>query len=347
MFSLKKRQRWFDVSDVIAINSEFIEMRTGFTIGKLTVKPALALAPLHEITDHVFRAFIREIGGVGLTVSEMVSCEALIRKAHKAEKMLMGDGGHPFAVQIVGSRPQAMAEAARIAEQSGADIVDINMGCPASNITGGQAGSALLKDFSLAEQCVASVVEAVRVPVTVKTRVGWDESQKHRKDYLDLLKMFENIGIAAATIHPRTRAQQYSGKSDWSCIARATELGLGYPIIGNGDVLVPDDAERMMAETGCSGVMIGRGAMCNPFIFNQIIDKSLHVSHTDQIRIAIRFFEVVMKRCEEREALHKIKKFSGLFTKGIPGASQFRQKLSALNDPAEILEELEMMAGGC
>jgi len=318
--------------------------QTGFLIGTVLVEPALALAPLHEITDQAFRAFIREIGGVGLTVSEMISCEALIRRANKAEKMLAGDGGHPFAVQIVGSRPEAMAEAAVIAEQSGADIVDINMGCPASNVTSGLAGSALLRDIKLAELCIKSVIKAVKTPVTVKMRIGWDDSQKQRGDYLDFLRMFENNGIAAVTIHPRTRSQQYTGRADWNFIARAAGLGLNYPIIGNGDIITPEDAERMIKETGCHGVMIGRGALYNPFIFKQITDKSTYVSHNKRIEGAIRFFEIVMKLYNEKEVLHKIKKFSGFFTKGIPGTSGLRQKLNGLHDPMDILKELEIMA---
>jgi nifR3 family TIM-barrel protein len=317
--------------------------QSSFLIGSLSVKPALALAPLHEITDRALRAFIREIGGVSLTVSEMISCEALIRKAHKAERMLAGDGGRPFAAQIVGSRSEAMAEAAIIAEQSGADIVDINMGCPASNVTSCFAGSALLRDIKLAESCVKSVTKAVSAPVTVKMRIAWDDSQKERGDYLNFLKMFENNGIAAVTIHPRTRSQQYTGKADWTFIARAAELGMTYPIIGNGDVINPEDAERMIKETGCDGVMIGRGILYNPFLFKQIIDESFCVSHDKRIRITIRFFEIVMKLYDEREALHKIKKFSGYFTKGIPGASKLRQKLNDFNDPINILQELKIM----
>ena len=314
-----------------------------FFIGSVPVKPALALAPLHEITDQAFRSFMREIGGLSLTVSEMVSCEALIRKAAKAEKMLAGDGGRPFAAQIVGARPEAMREAAIIAEQSGADIVDINMGCPASNVTSGLAGSALLRDIKLAESCVKATIKAVKTPVTVKTRIGWDDSQKERADYLDFLKMFEDNGVAAVTIHPRTRSQQYKGKADWSFITRAVELGLKYPIIGNGDVLTPEDAERMFGETGCDGVMIGRGALYNPFLFKQITDNSFCVSHVKRVEITIRFFEIVMKQCNERESLHKIKKISGYFTKGIPGASGLRQKLNGLCDPAEILKELKIV----
>jgi nifR3 family TIM-barrel protein len=318
--------------------------QSSLRIGSLLVKPALALAPLHEITDQAFRTFMRGVGGLGLTVSEMVSCEALIRRAHKAEKMLAGDGGHPFAVQLVGSRPEAMAEAAAIAQASGADAIDINMGCPASNVTGGLAGSALLKDIKLAESCVKSVVAAARVPVSVKMRVGWDERQKGRGDYLVFLKMFESNGIAAVTLHPRTRSQQFAGSADWTCIAKAAELGLRYPIIGNGDVLTREDAERMALETGCSGVMVGRGALYNPFLFRQIADEGFCVSHIKRIGITIGFFEIVMKLHDERDALHKIKKITGYFTKGIPGASRLRQKLNDLHEPADILKALEILS---
>jgi len=318
--------------------------QSSFSIGSVLVKPALALAPLHEITDQTFRVFMRGIGGLGLTVSEMVSCEALVRNAHKAEKMLLGDGGHPFAVQIVGSRPEAMAEAAVIAQGAGADIIDINMGCPASNVTGGLAGSALLRDISAAESCVKSVVAAVKVPVSVKMRVGWDEQQKERGDYLKFLKMFEGNGIAAVTLHPRTRSQQFTGRADWACIAKAVQLGLGYPIIGNGDVLTREDAERMTQETGCSGVMLGRGALYNPFLFRQIIESDFRVSHTKRVNIAIEFVKMVMKLDDKRDALHKIKRFTGHFTKGVPGASSLRQKLNALFEPMDILEELEKLA---
>jgi nifR3 family TIM-barrel protein len=314
--------------------------QSSFSIGPVLVEPALILAPLHEITDRAFRSFIREMGGVGLTVSEMASCEALIRGAHKAEKMLASDGGYPFAAQIVGSRPEAMAEAAQIAEKAGADIIDINMGCPASNVTGGLAGAALLKDFQLAESIVKSTVKAVQAPVTVKMRIGWDDSQKERAEYLDFLRMFESRGISAVTIHPRTRSQQYKGRADWPFIARAVGLGLDFPIIGNGDVLCPEDAARMVKETGCSGVMIGRGALYNTFIFKQIADPAFIVSNDRRIGAAVRFIEIVMGLHSGKDALHKIKKFSGFFTKGIPGASALRQKLSALNDPAQILEEM-------
>jgi len=315
-----------------------------FCIGPIQISPALVLAPLHEVTDRAFRTFMREMGGLGLTVSEMVSSEALIRKAAKAEKMLERDGGHPFAVQIVGARPDVMAEAALIASEGGADVIDINMGCPASNVTSGLAGSAMLRDIRLAESVAVAVIKSAKAPVTVKMRVGWDESQKGRGEYLDFLRMFDAVGVSAVTIHPRTRAQQYSGAADWACIARAVEKGFGYPIIGNGDVLNAADADRMVAETGCRGVMAGRGAMYNPFMFRQIIDRAFTVAPKMRIEAAIRFFEILMRLNDERDALHKIKKFSGYFTKGIPGAASLRQRLNSIHTAADILEELRTLA---
>jgi len=318
--------------------------KSSFCIGPIQVRPALALAPLHEVTDAAFRTFMREMGGLGMTVSEMVSSEALIRKAAKAEKMLEGDGGRPFAVQIVGARPDVMAEAAIIASDGGADVIDINMGCPASNVTGGLAGSALLRDIKLAESIAVAVIKAANAPVTVKMRVGWDDSQKGRGDYLDFLRMFDAIGVSAVTIHPRTRAQQYSGAADWSCIARAVDCGFGYPIIGNGDVLNAADADKMVAETGCRGVMIGRGALYNPFIFKLISDGGLAVAPKMRIEAAIRFFEILMRLNDERDALHKVKKFSGYFTKGMSGAASLRQRLNSIHHAADILEELKNLA---
>ena len=299
------------------------------------------MAPLHEITDQPFRRMIRQVGGVGLTVSEMISCEALIRNARKAEAMMAGDGEHPYTMQLSGSIPEHLAEAARMAEAAGADMVDLNMGCPASNVTSGGAGSALLKDLRLAECCVKAMVKAVRVPVTVKMRAGWDNSQKDRADYLDFLRMFDATGVKALAIHPRTRAQQYEGSADWSLIARAVDAGTSFPIIGNGDVNSAADALRMVAETGCHGVMIGRAALTNPWIFRQIMEPGLEVSESQRIDLCLAFFRMLMDLLEPREALHKMKKIGSWFTKGIPNGVHFRQKLYECHDHEAIFRELE------
>jgi nifR3 family TIM-barrel protein len=313
---------------------------SSFSIGSIVVQPPLVMAPLHEITDQPFRRMIRQLGGVGLTVSEMISSEALIRHARKAERMMAADGEHPFAMQLAGSDPEHLAQAAVLAQAAGADIVDLNMGCPASNVTKGGAGSALLRDIRLAEACVKTISRAITVPFTVKMRAGWDNSQKEKADYLDFLRMFEAHGVKALAIHPRTRAQQYEGHADWSLIARAVDAGMNFPIIGNGDVNTPADAVRMVEETGCAGVMIGRAALTNPWIFKQILEPGLEVTEGQRIDLCISFFHMLLDLLEPREALHKMKKIGSWFTKGIPGGVNFRQNLHECNDHEVILQKL-------
>lgn len=316
---------------------------TSFFIGSHLVSPPLVMAPLHEITDKPWRRMIRELGGVGLTVSEMISCEALIRQARKAEQMLRSEGEQPFAIQLAGYVPEHLGEAARVVEESGADLVDLNMGCPASNVTKGGAGSALLKDFRHAKNCLSAITRSVKIPVTVKMRVGWDAAQKERNEYLDFIRMFEDLGIAALTIHPRTRAQQYTGEADWSLIARAVELAPRFPIIGNGDVKEAADAHRLVRETGCQGVMIGRAAMTNPWIFRQVMEPDFHVTELERIDLCIRYFRMLEGLFDAKESLHKMKKIGSWFTKGIRGGVHFRQALNGCHDGETLLHELEAL----
>jgi tRNA-dihydrouridine synthase len=187
------------------------------------------------------------------------------------------------------------------------------------------------------------MVKAVKVPVTVKMRAGWDASQKDRGEFLDFLRMFEAAGVQALAIHPRTRAQQYEGSADWGIIARAVDAGTAYPIIGNGDVNAPADAFRMVEETGCAAVMIGRGALYNPFLFRQILDPDFLVTTEMRIDATLRLFQILLDLLEPREALHKIKKIGSWFTKGVRGGVQFRQNLHACNDPELLLAQLEAL----
>lgn len=314
-----------------------------FKIHTMTLSPQLVMAPLHEITDQPFRKFIKEIGGPSLVVSEMISSEALIRKARKAQQMMGHAHERPLSMQISGGNPEVLKEAALICENASADIVDLNMGCPASNVTKGGAGSALLKDIKLAEACLKSMVDAVHIPVTVKMRAGWDQSQKDRKEFQDFLKMFEAVGVRAVAIHPRTRAQQYEGHADWTIIRNAVDAKLSIPIIGNGDIVEPQDAYRMHQETGCQGVMIGRGALYNPFIFQQILNPEMKVTHAMKIDAMIRLLEILIDLLEPREALHKIKKIGSWFTKGLPGGAKFRQQLNMSFDAAHLLDEIRLL----
>src|SRR5947199_3351581 len=237
-----------------------------FDIGGVHIDPPMGLGPMAEVTDTYYRSLIKELGGVGLVVSEFVSSEGLTRKNDRSHQMLaFEENERPVAIQIYGGDPDRMDDAAAIVEQQGVDIVDINMGCPVRKIVNSGAGSAMLKDFDKASRVVDKIRKRVKIPVTVKVRKGWESD-----DVLPLLKRFEEIGVAAIAIHGRTRSEAYTGASDWGYIAYV-KSELGIPVWGNGDVKVAADARRMFEQTGVDGVMIGRAALHNPFIFRDIV----------------------------------------------------------------------------
>ena len=235
-------------------------------IGRIHVDSRLVLAPMAGVTDLAFRQICRELGA-GLTVTEMVSAKALCYQDRKTRSLLrLGPGEHPAGVQIFGSDAACMAEAACMAaELSGADFIDINMGCPAPKIVNNGDGSALMKDPELASKVIAAVVNAVDVPVTVKFRKGWDEKSVN---CVEFAKMAEQSGAAAITLHGRTRSQQYSGTADWDAI-REVKQAVCIPVFANGDVAEPEDAVRILAHTGADGVMIGRGSLGDPWLFER------------------------------------------------------------------------------
>ncbi|MCU1347858.1 MAG: putative TIM-barrel protein, nifR3 family, partial [Acidobacteria bacterium] len=240
-------------------------LEKSFRIGGVLVDPPLALAPMAEVTDTYYRSLIKELGGAGLVVSEFISAEGLTRKNDRSHEMLkFSEAERPVSIQIYGGNPDRMDDAAAIVEAEGVDIVDINMGCPVRKIVNSGAGSAMLKDFDKAAYVVEKIIKRVRIPVTVKVRKGWESD-----DVLPLLKRFEEIGVAMIAIHGRTRSEAYTGASDWKYIA-SVKKELSIPLFGNGDVKTPADAVRMFEETKVDGVMIGRAALHNPFIFRDI-----------------------------------------------------------------------------
>src|SRR5436190_12365459 len=237
-----------------------------FGIGAVAVNPPLALAPMAEVTDTYYRSLIKELGGVGLVVSEFVSSEGLTRKNDRSHQMLaFAENERPVAIQIYGGDPDRMDDAAAIVEEQGVDIVDANMGCPVRKVVNNGAGSALLKDFDRAARVVEKIKKRVKIPVTVKVRKGWESD-----DVLPLLQRFEEIGVPAIAIHGRTRHEAYTGASDWAYIAHV-KSNLSIPVWGNSDVKTPADAVRMFEQTKVDGVMIGRAALHNPFIFRDIV----------------------------------------------------------------------------
>ncbi|HEV2722014.1 MAG TPA: tRNA dihydrouridine synthase DusB [Thermoanaerobaculia bacterium] len=313
-------------------------MKQPFHIGNVRIDPPLALAPMAEVTDTYYRSLVKELGGVGLVVSEFVSSEGLTRKNDRSHQMLaFNENERPVAIQIYGGDPDRMDEAAAIVEEQGVDIVDINMGCPVRKIVNSGAGSAMLKDFDKASRVVEKIRRRVKIPVTVKVRKGWESD-----DVLPLLKRFEEIGVAAIAIHGRTRNEAYTGASDWGYIAYV-KSALRIPVFGNGDVKTPADAERMFEQTGVDGVMIGRAALHNPFIFRDIV----HGGGTQEVDRRIDAMQRYLAKIDaapqpDKWKLHKARTVIGWFSKGIAHGKDIRnglQDITCVGDVQRLLDE--------
>lgn len=321
-------------------------LQRSFSIGSVHIPTPLALAPMAEVTDTYYRSLIKELGGVGLVVSEFISAEGLTRKNDRSHQMLaFNENERPVAIQIYGGDPERMDDAAAIVERQGVDIVDVNMGCPVKKVVNSGAGSALLKDFDKAVRVVEKIKAAVRIPVTVKVRKGWESD-----DVLPLLKRFEAIGVDAIAIHGRTRKESYTGASDWAYIA-AVKRELSIPVWGNGDVKTPADAIRMFEETKVDGVMIGRAALHNPFIFRDIhayVQGEEEIANEIERRIDAmqRYLSKIDAAPQiDRWKLHKARTVIGWFSKGIPHGKDIRtglQDITAVSDVQRLLDKVRI-----
>ena len=315
-----------------------------FRIGGVLIDPPLALAPMAEVTDTYYRSLIKELGGVGLVVSEFVSAEGLTRKNDRSHQMLaFSDAERPVAIQIYGGNPERMDDAAAIVEAEGVDIVDINMGCPVRKIVASGAGSGMLKDFDKAARVVEKICKRVKIPVTVKVRKGWESD-----DVLPLLKRFEEIGVAAIAIHGRTRAESYTGASDWNYIAHV-KRELNIPVWGNGDVKVAADAARMFAEAGVDGVMIGRAALHNPFIFRDIQAHASGAPVVDEISRRVDAMQRYLSKIDtaphpDKWKLHKARTVVGWFSRGIAHGKSIRLGLQDITSVGEVQRLLDERA---
>lgn len=319
-----------------------------FRLGELEVAPPLVLAPMAGLTDLTFRRLLRRIGGVGLVVSEIVSAEGLVRGGAASRRLLRTAAEeHPVALQISGADPESLARAARLCEEAGADVVDINMGCPAPKVTKGWCGAALLREPALAAAVARAVVRAVRLPVTAKMRLGWSEGDR---TFLEVGRRLEEAGVRGVTLHGRTREQGYSGKADWEAVA-ALKAALSIPVVGNGDVSSPEEALRRLRETGCDGVMIGRAAVKNPWIFLETLELARTGSYrpvppAERLAVLLGHFEEVVSLEPPLTALHRMKSFLGKYTLGVPGAAALRRSLEGTRDPRVLLETFRCWAEG-
>jgi tRNA-dihydrouridine synthase B len=311
-------------------------------IGNLKLKNRLIMAPMAGITNKPFRVIIRGMGA-SLAFTEMVSAMGLTLKAEKTWQYLKsGSDDMPLAVQIFGSRPDVIASAAGMAAQTGADIIDINMGCPVKKVTKTGAGASLLKDFKRVEKIVSSARVACQVPLTVKIRAGWSPETPVA---CEIARVIEDCGADALTVHPRFATQGYSDKADWALIGKV-KARLKIPVIGNGDILGPRDALNMIRQTGCDGVMIGRAAVRDPWIFRNIVRleqglpvlepelpelRSLIIEHYNLLSVSANEYRAAL--CMRGHLLH--------YTKGLPHSSHFREKFTKIQDFKTLMEVVD------
>lgn len=316
----------------------------GFRLGTVPVSPATVLAPMAGVTDTVFRRLIRAQGGCGLLMTEFTSSHGVVktlasRKPGRTMKYLVFEPEeHPISAQLFGSDPRVMAEAARVCQDLGFDAVDINFGCPVNKVVKCNGGSGLLRDLPLVESILTQVRAAISIPFTCKFRAGWND---HELVFVQMAQLAERCGLQAVALHPRTREQGYAGRADWNRIAEA-KASVGIPVIGNGDIVTPEDAVRIVRETRCDAVMIGRAAASNPWIFRQIAEfltTGSYAQPSEQDRYEImRTYYLMLLENGEPDAAGKMKQFASYFTHGVRNGSKLRAAIYQLKDAPAILD---------
>jgi nifR3 family TIM-barrel protein len=310
-------------------------------IRDVVIRPAHILAPMAGITDTVFRRFIKRLGGCGLIMTEFVSSEGMLRQNRRSKRYLYyTEEERPISGQLFGADPDRLAEAARMIEELGFNLVDLNLGCPAKKVVKG-GGSGLLRDLPLLAKILQKIRAAVQIPFTIKFRSGWSETEIVA---LEVARMAEESGVEALSIHPRTRLQGFSGRARWEII-QEVKSRVRIPVIGNGDVVTPPDALALYQQTGCDAVMIGRAAASNPWIFRQLSDffrtgKFIEPSEADRYQLIRSYYQMLVAE-EVPGALGKMKQFASWFSHGVRNGAELRSAIQSARSTREVLDQVD------